>query len=257
MKPLVVITTFGRLNETKATLDTLEASITKDGPIKLVIIDNGSGPEMEDYLRSRPWKLDDVYVNCLGQNVGCPKALNIALEHREQGQHVVKIDNDVETLTHGWVEKTADLIESYKEQGMQLGLISAMYENIFRGRGAVKAPSHNGHGVYSFSHAIGHALWHTGEFMDAVGHFDVLADDHLYGFEDNIMSVKAQALGIGICAWSGWQVKNIQRWSALGKKPVVSEHVEKMRPLYNARVARILSTGNVWTGPDGRPYARK
>jgi hypothetical protein len=103
---------------------------------------------------------------------------------------------------------------------------------------------------------VGHAVYHTGAFMDAVGHFDVLCEDHLYGFEDLILSHKATRLGMEMLAWEGWEIENIQRVSALGRQER-DDHVTAMRPLYQARLIDISNGGSLYTGPDGRPTERR
>jgi len=87
--------------------------------------------------------------------------------------------------------------------------------------------------------------------MDAVGYFDVLAEDHLYGFEDLILSHKAGVMGWEMLVWEGWRIENLQRHPALGAGQ--DEHVARIRPLYEERVRTLAAGGTVWTGMDGKP----
>ena len=128
-------------------------------------------------------------------------------------------------------------------------MISAYYDGVLEGR-LLGEHEFEGHPLYRVQPVIGHCVWHTGLFMDRVGFFDVLGPDHLYGFEDLILSHKARRLGYFTLAWKGWEIENIQRKNSLGSRR--DAHVEKMRPLYQQRCAA-LANGPVRTGPRGEP----
>lgn len=255
MKPLVIITTFNRKWETAQMLEALEAT-TDLHNIHLAIVDNGSSDGTEHVIAE--WCRLQLLVNTtidltfypLGENIGCPRALNLVLsECREPGQPVVKLDNDVRVLTAGWVEKLHDLVENWESP---LALVSAYYDGVTSGR-LLGRSRYKGLPVYEILPVIGHAVWHTGAFMDRVGYFDVLAPEHLYGFEDLLLSHKASVLGWDTITWEGWQIENLQRHNSLGDKR--DEHVERMRPLYNQRVAALDVGGVVQTRPDGCPVS--
>ena len=106
--------------------------------------------------------------------------------------------------------------------------------------------------LYYLSPVVGHAVYHTASFMDVVGYFDVLSDDHLYGFEDLILSHKATSLGYDCLAWEGWKIQNIQRHNSLGEE-VRKAHIDAMRPLYNSRVTAISWGGSRYTDSYGKP----
>ena len=198
---------------------------------------------------------DPPMAYLLDENIGCPRALNYALaQHRKPGQPVVKLDNDVRLLTPGWVAKAHWLIKQREAQGKPVAMVGAYYDGVFDGRTADFEVTWEGAPLYQAYPIIGHTVWHTGAFMDAVGYFDVLSDEHLYGFEDLIMSHKAQLMGWDTLVWEGWQIENLQRHNALGD--LQGDHVNKMRPLYNQRVAALECGGSVWTGPDGRPAGK-
>jgi glycosyltransferase involved in cell wall biosynthesis len=260
-KPLVILTTFNRIDETKRTLAALEKR-TDLNKIKLVIVDNGSTDGTGKYVlgwitmrlgwpfRGNP--VDPIIAYLLRENIGCPQALNLALQnHRQPGQPVVKLDNDVRILTPGWVEKVRGLIAEREARGQKVAMVGAWYAGALEGRLRETVGEYEGEPLHRASPIIGHAVWHTGAFMDEVGYFDVLADDHLYGFEDLILSHKADVMGWETLVWQRWEIENIQRHSALGKGR--DDHVEAMRPLYGERIAALVSGGSVWTGPDGRP----
>jgi len=253
VKPLIIMTTFNRKQETAETLDALDAT-TNLAAVEVVIVDNastdGTAALVLDWSQGRADH--EVVAYALKQNIGCPKALNFALSrHRKPGQPVVKIDNDVRLLTAGWVVGVPWLVSCYRnELYREVAMVGAYYDGVLDDR-LIWSEKWEGVPVHYINPVIGHTVWHTGRFMDAVGYFDVLADDHLYGFEDLIMSHKARELGWDMLVWEGWQIENLQRHNSLGDGR--EEHVRVMRPHYNERVNALRAGETIWTGADGRP----
>ncbi len=246
MEPLIVMVTFNRQSETRRALAALEET-TDLGQVEMVIVDNGSTDGTADLVQEWSFGKRGVYCYPLDQNIGCPRALNLALEaHRQPGQAVVKIDNDVRLLTPGWVEK----VQYLEQRWLPVAMIGAYYRGVLEGR-LLGQEAFEGQTLHRVRPIIGHCVWHSGLFLDRVGFFDVLAPDHLYGFEDLILSHKASRLGFFTLVWEGWRIENIQRKNSLGDQR--DEHVERMRPLYRQRCAALAEGGTVRTGPDGLP----
>jgi len=223
------------------------------GQLSLVIVDNGSAPEQQAWLGQ--WgDGHDARVVLLDTNVGCPRALNLALSFRRPGQPVIKIDNDVRVVSPAWVMGIERLVTYWQTRNRNVAMVSAYYEpwqeQRVRGREVFE-----GQTVWHIAPVVGHAVYHTAAFMDHVGYFDVLSDDHLYGFEDLIMSHKASELAWETVAWEGWKIENIQRVSALGREGR-DAHVAAMRSLYNDRVRMLNLGGPLYTGCDGLPTHR-
>ena len=254
MEPLIIITAFNRYRETEQTLAAL-AETTDLEQVQVVIVDNGSSDDTRKIVME--WQqvcARKPAFYAFPQNRGCPKALNYALRrHRQPGQPVVKLDNDVRILTPGWVDAMHDLVAAHIPHRDVPALIGAYYDGALEGR-LLSEESWHELPLYHARPIIGHAVWHTGEFMDQVGYFDVLADDHLYGFEDLILSHKAARLDMSTLIWRGWEIENLQRKNSLGGGR--DDHVEQMRPFYKERCAQLAAGGSLWTGPGGRPVAR-
>ena len=249
MKPLAALTVFNRLDVTKITLMSLEPFLNQ---IDLVIVDNGSEPETRDWVHD--WVFRDnrpVRLIELDHNIGCPRALNLVLADRLAGQPFIKFDNDVRVLSIGWVHAVKRLVKWWESNERKVGMISAYYEPWQQQR--VKGEEvYEGQTVWHIQPVVGHAVWHTPEFLEQVGYFDVLRDDHLYGFEDLILSHKATRLGFELLAWEGWKIENVQRQNALGREGR-DRHVEEMRPLYEGRVSRYSLGGSTYTNAHGLP----
>jgi len=249
-KPLAILTTFNRLGLTQETLRSWEKVLHL---INMVIVDNGSTDGTPDFLLE--WMAGrDVEVQFLEYNLGCPRALNIALAQRQPGQAVLKIDNDVRLLS-GPDEFMAveQMLKHYEEKGINAGMVSAYYEPWPRKRVLSVMPDWQAQTLYTVQPVIGHCVYHTGALMDAAGHFDVLGGDHLYGFEDLILSHKARLLGLTNFAWQGWRIENIQRRSALGDRATVRAHTDSLRDAYEHRLALLNTGGSLYTNAAGQP----
>lgn len=246
MKALIIITVYNRAQNTRRTLEALEET-TDLSSVEVVIVNNASSDGAGDVAQKFAARYPSVTYRGLRKNVGCPRALNLAIrKHRKPHQPVVKLDNDVLIRTPGWVDRLRFLAE-----GDRIAMVSAYYDGVVDGRlRAVRGPW-RGETVYEVRIVVGHCVWHSGTWMDKVGYFDVLRPDHLYGFEDILMSVKARVAGWHMLVWEGWRIENIQRWNALGDEK--NSHVAAMRPHYNARKRALLRGSPLRTGPDGRP----
>lgn len=254
MKPLIVITVFNRARETRETLQALEAT-TDLNEVEIVIVDNhsidGASETVDEWVARHLAK--KIRVLHLKTNIGCPRALNLALAARKAGQAVVKLDNDVRITTPGWVDAIRSLIAERFVQGRPMAMIGAQYDGALDMR-LMGQETFSGMPLYHVRPIIGHAVWHTGAFMDLVGCFDVLAEDHLYGFEDLILSHKASRIAWDTLVWDGWQIENLQRRNSLGSER--NTHVEAMRPLYERRVNELTRSESLLTGSDGLPVTQ-
>jgi len=248
-KPLTIITTYGRFDLTKRMLTSLEPS---QHLLDTVIIDNGNPKDQCDWEVA--WSRDNGATTVLvGRNIGCPRGLNLALQSRKPGQPVIKLDNDI-LMPDGpqWLYGVERLVENFDVNKYPVAMVGACFEPVDMVR--VKSVSTwELKNLYQVFPLIGHAVYHTALFMERVGYFDVVHPDHLYGFEDNIMSTKAAMLGFNILAWHGWVVEDIQRRSAIEKR---DDHVRAMRPYYNNRIKGLSLGGSFYTGPDGYPARR-
>jgi len=180
---------------------------------------------------------------------------------RLAGQAFIKVDNDVVLPGGDWVTEVEALIAHLeaphnRRPGRSVAMVGGYYPDLLYRRSRGVVDTWKSGQVWSISPVIGHAVYHTGAFMDAVGYFDVLSDAHLYGFEDLIMSVKANALGWLSVTWEGWAIENIQRENSLGAAGR-DAHITAMRPLYEARIRALQSVRTLYTGPNGRPLPKE
>jgi len=256
MKPLIAMITYNRKRETVETLNALAAT----GALReaeLQIWDNGSTDGTAEALLQAvefgTIRRDQLFLS--RENLGCPRALNVILwTCREPGQHFIKVDNDVELLMPGWVGKLVRFLDEHPDVAMA----SPWYRELETSNQGRMVDLHNGW-IEMFP-IVGHCCIHRGEFLDQTGYFDVLASDHLYGFEDLLMCHRAGAMGKRCAVVQGIELRNLQRRNSLdvakqlgAKVEARDEHVERLRPEYNRRIRRIVSArGLYYVGPNGQ-----
>lgn len=247
VKPLAIITSYNRRALTEQMLASLIPSLAG---LDVVIVDNGSDDGSLEVIAQWVDVHGGVFIP-LSENIGCPRALNLALQrHRRPGQPVIKLDNDILLPANGkWLLDIRGLLYAKA----RVGLVSAHYDEWNTDR-VLYTESFKSKPLHLMKTIVGHAVYHSGPFMDVVGYFDVLHADHLYGFEDNLLSVKAKMNGWQMLAWEGWKIRNLQRHSALGPREDMEQHIATMRPYYERRAAAIArERGTIRTGPDGYP----
>lgn len=253
MKPLLVMLCFNRLKETKVSLEALSET-TDFNAVDVVIFDNGSTDGTGDFLSA--WCANRrVELVKSPVNIGCSQGLNFVMKNfGRAGQDVIKIDNDVRILTPGWIDSMSRVFGEFSRQGRRVAMISGYYPEIFTNKRVLGKEFVEGHRLIHYRPAVGAATWYSGKFLGMAGYFDVLAEDHLYGFEDLIMSAKAQVAGWEICAWEGWRVEHSKCGNSLGSARTSA--VEKMRPLYEQRIRALQSGGSLLTNSEGAPQGR-
>jgi GT2 family glycosyltransferase len=95
----IIIPSFDQLELTKACLDHLRRAHDPDFPVQVVVVDNGSTDGSREWLETQP----DVELLALPQNVGAPRARNMAMASC-RGDLVVFMDNDA--MVHaGWLSR--------------------------------------------------------------------------------------------------------------------------------------------------------
>jgi len=254
MKPLLSVISYNRRAETCETLRSLGITGALEDA-DYIVWDNGSVDGTADMLRgmveSGFLEWDRVFLS--QENIGCPKALNAILySWRKSGQHFIKVDNDVVLETPDWVIK----LVAFLEQQPTVALASAWYVELDGSEYGRFKTDHGGwHEVFP---VVGHCAIHRGSFLDRAGYFDVLAPDHLYGFEDLLMANRAVVMGHKCAVVPEVRLRNIQRHSSLdvgeheGER--MRKHVERLRPEYERRKHWIHSLGcRYYVSPSGSP----
>lgn len=243
MKPLLSVICYNRKDLTLRTLHGLQEMGAFE-QAEVVIWDNASADGTFEMLQGMAYlgQLDGERIWSHLENIGCPQALNWILAcWRKPGQHFIKVDNDVVLQTLGWVDTLCTFFDAHPD----VVLAGPWYEELLTAnQGRIVADHGDWLEVFPI---IGHCVAHRGAFLDQAGFFDVLADDHLYGFEDNLMAHRAGAAGYKCAVLKTVTLQNIQRHSSLDHETHTSErreaHVCRLRPEYERRVHLVHKYG--------------
>jgi hypothetical protein len=247
------VISYNRCDETIATLRSLQTTSAFDDA-EVVVWDNnsvdGTAEKLRHLVQSGFLQWDRVFFS--QENIGCPRALNALLHSwRRPGQHFMKVDNDVVLETKGWVGKLVAFLGEHRE----VALASAWYDELAdeSQRGRFRARHDGWLEVFPI---VGHCVIHRGAFLDRTGYFDVLAPDHLYGFEDLLMAHRVAAMKLKCAVVPDVRLRNIQQHSSPDRSEHEgerqSEHVERLRPEYERRIRWIhMRLGRYHIGPDG------
>jgi len=252
MKPLIVVTCFNRLKETKKCLFSL--ALKKDRKREdVVLVNNGSTDGTVRYFQDIHYNFGVGFdrfkiINC-ETNVGTSRALNHGiLNFRIPGQPLVKIDNDMVLKSKTWIQDLLELEQTYPDVGM----ISGYYgDATHRWTSSVEFGEFKGKKLWKAKTITGHCVWHTGSLMDKVKYFDVLSPEHLYGFEDTLMSIKANVLGMKMLIWEGFEVEALKTEPALGVKGNEMQ-AQKMQKLFEERANDIKFNRKVECDSEGK-----
>ena len=258
MKPLLSMICYNRRDESVVTLRALHETGALEQATCL-IQDNGSTDDTRRAIsRELYYTLRDheVTFQRLEENIGCPAALNRALQTRLPGQHFIKVDNDVVLETPGWV----DLLCQFLDEHPDVALVSPWYEELeTANQGRIVERYDTWWQIFP---VIGHCVLHRGEFLDQVGYFDVLDRNHLYGFEDNLMAHRAGAMGYKCAVDLRVRLRNIQRKNSLDgafhRGESREAHIARLRPEYERRVALVHKLKEAYyVTLDGQCYHRQ
>jgi len=120
MKPVdILLTTYHRKNMTQMTLESI-ITRTKT-PYRLIVVDNGSEPEMQDMLREYQRKGFIKVLCLLDRNWGLEYAKNTGLRFVESEPYFVNTDNDllIESPSGGtdWLAKMIRLMDNNPKYG--------------------------------------------------------------------------------------------------------------------------------------------
>lgn len=115
MRVNIVVTTYNRINLTRICLETLLATT---GPhCGITVVDNASSDGTLAWLDGLAAESDRIKVYKLARNMGVSVAVNLGLAAVDADYHV-KVDNDIELRTSGWLEEMITIAQSNPEVGL-------------------------------------------------------------------------------------------------------------------------------------------
>ena len=105
MSVAAITITYNRLDLTKRTLDSF---YSKTGVDYHLFVDNGSTDGTQDYFKSR---YDHIFLD---DNYGITEAFSLAVSRLEGYDYILKLDNDVETVTDDIIAKMVYFLDRQK-----------------------------------------------------------------------------------------------------------------------------------------------
>lgn len=192
-----------RTKYTKRTLDNLFNGNVDFDKHRLIVVDNDSCKETKELLAEYDnWYWLTIITN--KENVGTAKAINQAWSNRNPGEHLIKMDNDVEVLYKDWVDEMEEVLNIGDRLSPQIGILGLkrkdLIETPYRTDGyqsqLMQIPHNTGerwHTVEIINHCMGTCQMYHHKLIDKIGGLEQLGG--IYGLDDTIASAKSQIAG--------------------------------------------------------------
>jgi len=234
---------------TEYTRKTLESVINTVDLIKhrLIIVDNNSCQETKDFLKqfASYYNTKRIHVITLPENIGTARAINQAWKLRNEGEHCIKMDNDVVIHSSGWVDEMEEAIRRDPKIG-QVGLKRkdcwehpAHKNNDFKStlKMLPHVPGEKWLIVEEAKHIIGTCVMHSAALLDKVGY---LYQTSLYGYDDVLMSHRTHLAGFYSCFLPHIEIDHIdtgateyQGWKERHSGEQTQRIIQLVRDMYN------------------------
>ena len=197
----------GRTWMTEATLLSLEETVDLKKH-RLIISDNGSCKETH-----KLYKYINAQVIFNGENIGTANAINKAWKLREDGEHALKMDNDVRFHQSEWVEWMEDAFSRDATLGI-LGLKrSDLAENPWATdnfKSTLRMLPHilgqRWITIEEVRHVMGTCQAYSSALLDRIG---FLTQPGVYGFDDSLSSIRAKVAGFKRAFLCGFEIDHI------------------------------------------------
>jgi GT2 family glycosyltransferase len=192
-----------RTKYTKRTLDNLFNGNVDFDKHRLIVVDNDSCKETKEVLAEyNNWYWLTIITN--KENVGTAKAINQAWSHRNPGEHLIKMDNDVVVYKKGWVDDMEEVLNIGDRLTPPIGILGLkrkdLIESPYRTDGyqsqLMQIPHNIGeswHTVEIINHCMGTCQMYHHKLIDKIGGLEQLGG--IYGLDDTIASAKSQIAG--------------------------------------------------------------
>jgi GT2 family glycosyltransferase len=217
---------------------------------RLFISDNGSCDDtLRLYESANSWLPFNLILN--GENLGTANAINKGWKFREQGEHAVKMDNDVVVNYTGW----ADEMEEVFARDPVIGICGLKRKDIEERPGhhvtwynselemLPHEPGQRWIVVEKVSHVIGTCQGYSSDLLDRIGY---LYQHGKYGFDDSFASLRARIIGYkrvflphididhvdpGGTQYTDWKCRYAGEQMDEYNK-IVDEYISNKRPVY-------------------------
>jgi glycosyltransferase involved in cell wall biosynthesis len=194
----IVLTTWKREWMTLAAIEALK--LNTQTPYRLIIIDNGSNPNVQEVYNSR----SDIYIK-LDRNYGLEYAKNLGMKFVES-EYFVSMDNDILVYKYepDWLSQLVSLMENHSNYGA-----ISLKPQILVGTGMSMFQTTDE--IVPFHHVPGYARIMRTELVNRVGAWNNKREGR--GHEEIWIGDKFEEVGSKM-AWAN----NIKCWHLFGKE---------------------------------------
>ena len=188
----------GRTEYTRETLHCLMQTVNM-ARHTIHVIDNASCKATKILLDEfKPF----IQLQTLGQNIGTARAINKAWELRE-GQHAIKMDNDVVIHLKGWADELEDVVNSQPDVGIvglkRKDLAERPDSKEAHYRSSLSMTGGNGKPwvvLEDVKHVMGTCQMYNSKLLDKIG---FLHQPGIYGFDDSLAAIRCTKAGFRNC----------------------------------------------------------
>lgn len=192
----------------------------------------------------------------LPENVGTARGINKAWLTRQEGEHAVKMDDDVVIHRAGWVDEMEEAIA----RDPRIGIIGLKRKDLMEKPDAQEQrfrstlhmlPHENGQRwliVEQVEHVMGTCQMFNAALLEKIGYF---YQPRLYGFDDSLAAVRCRVAGFYNCFMPSYEIDHIDD-GGTAYQDWKGKHAWEDMAEYN-RLKEGYLTGRVpiWYGPNG------
>ncbi len=190
---------------------------------RLFISDNNSCQETQDIYEKFSAVFESLYPNSTlsiidnGSNIGTANAISQAWKHRENGEHCIKMDNDVLIHQAGWVDKMEECILRMPSIGIICGKRNDLeervgHENQNYNSELIQLPHKRGEQwltIEKVNHGFGTVQMYNYALLDRIGYLYQMGG--IYGFDDSLASYRCRLAGFISCFLVGVDITHIDK----------------------------------------------
>ena len=218
---------------------------------RMIVSVNGYTEKTVSILKYYQPLFEKVIYN--NSNLGTAEAINLCWKERKQGEHTIKMDDDVEIHSAGWVDEMEEVIRRDATIG-QVGLKrkdlieSPWNKDPFYKSNLMMLPHNPGEKwmiAEKVNHVMGTCVMHSVALLNTVGYLFQMKGNK-YGFDDSLMSLRSRLAGFknvflpnieidhidpGATPFQKWKEQNASSYWAEYHKTVADYQSGKL-PLY-------------------------
>jgi len=193
----------GRTAQTRMTLRSLASTVDWQKH-RLIVSDNGScDATRELYKEAQDW-IPYFLVISNGENLGTARAINRAWSYKKEGEHLLKMDNDVVINHINW----ADEMELVFDRDRTIGICGLKRKDLEERpdhdietyKSQLKMLQHKAGErwivVEEVKHVMGTCQAYSSGCFDEIGY--MYQGDWHYGFDDALASLRARIAGLSV-----------------------------------------------------------